>query len=65
MRFGATSASCLPNAIKNCLLPPATEKRYYENLYRALTKGEKLLNPPADTETLIDMIDRAGELAAN
>jgi len=41
--------------------PP--EERYYDNLHRALTAGEALLNPPSDTAALIRMIDRAGEIA--
>lgn len=43
------------------VLPPVT--RYYENIYRAVTAGEKLLNPLSETENLVRMIDRAGEIA--
>ena len=43
------------------VLPPVT--RYYENIYRAVTAGEKLLNPLSETENLFRMIDRAGEIA--
>ena len=49
------------------VVPPEVEppeKQYYANLCRALTSGEKLLNPLTDTETLIGMIDRAGSIAA-
>ncbi len=42
-------------------IPPVTQ--YYENLYRAVTAGEKLLNPLSETENLVRMIDRAGEIA--
>ena len=42
-------------------VPPVTQ--YYENLYRAVTAGEKLLNPLSETENLVRMIDRAGEIA--
>ena len=42
---------------------PAPETSYYENLYQALTAGAKLLNPPEETENLVRMIDRAGEIA--
>lgn len=42
-------------------VPPVTQ--YYENLYRAVTAGEKLLNPLSETENLVRMIGRAGEIA--
>lgn len=42
-------------------VPPVTQ--YYENLYRAVTTGEKLLNQLSETENLVRMIDRAGEIA--
>ena len=38
-------------------------KQYYENLYQAIKDGVKLLNPLSETENLIKMIDRAGEIA--
>ena len=41
--------------------PPAT--RYYDNLHRALSEGEKLLNPLSETETLVRMLDEAGNIA--
>ena len=43
------------------VLPPVTQ--YYENVYRAVTAGEKLLNPLSETENLIRMIDEAGAIA--
>lgn len=39
------------------------ESRYYENLYRAVTAGENLINPPSETENLIRVIDEADEIA--
>ncbi|MBR6374392.1 MAG: Gfo/Idh/MocA family oxidoreductase [Victivallales bacterium] len=37
--------------------------RYYENLHKAITAGERLLNTLDETENLVSMIDLAGELA--
>ena len=42
-------------------VPPVTS--YYDNLYRALSAGEKLINPLSETETLVRMIDEAGNIA--
>ena len=42
--------------------PPETTppvRLYYENLYRAVAAGEKLINPPAETAVLVRMIDAA------
>ena len=42
--------------------PPATPppvRLYYENLYRAVTAGEALIDPLAETGTLVRMIDAA------
>ena len=43
------------------VLPPVA--RYYENIYLAVTAGAKLLNPLSETETLVRMIDEAGNIA--
>lgn len=48
------------------VIPPETvhpAALYYDNLHRVLTAGEKPLNPLAETETLVRMIDEAGNIA--
>ena len=41
----------------------AAEKVYYENLCSAITSGSELINPPAETGNLIQIIDCADEIA--
>ena len=47
-------------------VPEVTEPGayYYENLYRAITANEPLINPPEDTLTLTGLLDAAEAMAA-